>query len=66
MSYMKYLKKWDKAHGTKGGMIKQGKPLKKKKVVANYGKQRNIPLTDREARGGGIFANYKDNYKTRR
>lgn len=60
--YTKYLKHYDKKHGTKGGMLKQGKSLKKKRITANYGKYKNIPLTDREAKGGGIFDNYKTKY----
>lgn len=60
MTYTKYLKHYDKKHGTKGGMIKKGK--KKIKTHTQYGKTKNIPLTDREARGGGIFDNYKTRY----
>lgn len=59
MNYTKYLKRYDKKHGTKGGMIK-----KEKQKVKTHIKHRRkqIPLSDREARGGGIFDNYKTRY----
>lgn len=59
MNYQKYLKHFDKKHGTKGGLVKKAKSLKKKRLTAKYGRYKNIPLTDREARGGGVMSNYK-------
>lgn len=69
MSYIRYLKKWDKKHGTKQGLPKtkevKAKKEKPGKDFVMYG-GKLVRLSAREKGGGGIFANYKDTYKNKR